>query len=544
MTFGLRFGGIAAWCGNNNEEIMQVSFPGASFVDDEAQARQGQLGSTFLGCWFTIPGSGQTPTRYVWYSHSDGARQVGVNPGNSESLLTSLTGVQVQLASGYNSPTMVASATAVALSSTGLYSNVQNINENLFITGSIRVEDYQVGGSYDARGGGSILDQRPNLGGVLGWTYDTSVNSFALDTARGQQVKPEEMPTGSFRVIGYRVFWGTSHTGQIQVALYQGGPFSGNYSGSQLIADLGATSGSATSSWVSHLLAPNEHVMVNPANGNLWVMFMGDGATSPISSEGAVSTRAAASHYFHTSSNNAIWTFAGTPPSGANGIWPSIAPATGTPAAFKTAIQIIYQNPPYYGDFVWKSRLGMFQTSSFGGSSTMTGIFTSNAYTVPPVSGSEPDYIAVNYTAHSNTEQFKLEWWQGGSSNTNISSSIKVFSVQTSGTATGWNLIAITGSNPLTPDQRMWLSVKANTGGSSLGFGAGGVGYTNAYSPALYYRGGASESEYLSPDAAFSHDPTIDTPSPFFPSGTNINNGNATGMYGIVRIPGFNIQSV
>lgn len=544
MTFGLRFGGIAAWCGSD-DEIMQVSFPGASFVNDEEQARQGQSGSTFLGCWFTIPGRSQTPTRYVWYSHSDGVRQVGVDPGRSEDTLTDLTGVQVQLSSGYNSPTLVASATAAALTDTGLYDGVNYIDGDLFITGSINVASASTGGSYDERGGGTIDDQRPAGGGILGWTNETATNSFGIDTARGSQIKNEELPSGPFRVLGYRIFWGSSHTGQIQAALYQGGPFNGNYSGSVLLGRLGATTGSATSQWVSHLLAPDEHLMVNPASGNLWIMWMGDGNASPVASEGSVSSgRAAGSHFYHVpGSNNAIWVFATSPPSGSNGVWPSVAPATGSAFAFKTAIQLIYQEPPYYGDFVWKTRVGLCQTSSLAGTSTMNGVFTANSFTVPPVTGSEPDYTAVYYQTHSADEQFRLEWWEGGSADNNISGSFRVISLQTTGTATGWNLVHITGSHTLTPNERLWLSVKASTGGSSIGFGGAGSGYETAFSPALYYRGASTESEYVATDEAFSHDPAVITPSPFFPSGTNINNGNSVGVYGIIRVPGFRIQS-
>jgi hypothetical protein len=522
-------------------ETLDLTFPAVAFLTDEGVHRQGIAGSTALGDFVAIPwlaGGGE----YFFATHDNGAgRFVGVDPGAFEAALAGFTGHEVQLASGQRTAAQVATAFEAVMA--GVYASSIIASATVTIEDEIDAAAAFTGGSYDAAGGGAITNTVPRIGGIRGFTHSTQNASFTATTA-ASRLRASDLPAGLFRVIGFRIKWGTSHTGQQQVAVYQGG--SGfDYQGATLLGRLGVTTGSATSAWVDVLCGPNECIEVDPANGSVWVCWMGDGATAPFAffSSTGVGVGAAA-HFEHdtAASNNAIWTLGGTPPTGSGGTFPGALPARGAASAFKPAIQLIIQEAPYKGDWLWKSRIGYLASSALAQSSAMTGVFTSNAYTSPNATGVAMDRVFVNYSAHDAGEQFRIEVWEGGTNDTTIAAATRVWDAgQTSGTATGWVGIVDAGSHPITPNTRMWISVKANTGNSSLAYGGGGAGYTAATTPAAFYRGNTTESEYVSPDAGFSHDPSVATPTPFAPVGSNINNNNSTGLYAIVKIPGFSM---
>lgn len=527
-------------------ETLELTMPPASFVTAEGAWRQGLGGSTLQGCYVAIPGKGSTPDAYFYFTHSDGARQVGIDPGEFDAALAGYVGHEVQLSSGNRTAAQVAAHLDAAIEAAGIYASADTTSATTTIVGDFDAETVFTGGSYDVAGGGTISAEVPGVGRVVGFTHLTQNASFTPTTACSK-LRPADIPATPFRVTGFRVKWGTSHTGQVQVAVYQGG--SGyDYQGASLLGRLGVTTGSATSAWVDVLTVPGDVLLVDPSLGGVWVCWMGDGATSPFaffSSTGA--GVGAASDYDHdvSASNNAIWTLSGTPPTGSGGTFPSTLPARGAASAFKPGIQLVLQLPPYYGDLAWKSRVGIMIVHSMTGSSAMTGVFTSNAFTLPNVLGMEVDRGYVNYAAHDAGEQFRVEWWEGGSADNNIATATKVWDAgQTTGTATGWVPLVAAGSNPLTASARMWMSVKALSGTSNIRFGGGGIGYGDANNPAAYYgsgalAGNATESEYVSPDAGFSHDPSVATTTPFAPVGSNVNNSNSAGLYGIVRVPGY-----
>lgn len=548
MTFGIYRFGLGAWTRAASSEVLELTFPPASFTVQEGVCRQGMAGSTLLGCYIAIPGTGATQDTYVYFTHDvGGSRFVGIDPGDSDSSLDGYTGVEVQLVSGSRTSSQVASAVHGELDALGIYDEVTLDSDTVTIVGGIDAAAAFTGGSYDSRGGGTIDDEYPRGGKVIGFTNYTQNATFAIDTARAQKFRPTDIPSSSFRVVGYRVKWGTSHTGQIQAALYQGG-VGYNYHSASLLANMGRTSGSAVSAPVDVLFEPDNYVEVDPTAGDLWICWMGDGATSPIASFSSTGAGVgAASDFDHNTadSNNAIWVLSGTPPSGSTGTFPAALPARGAAFAFKTAFQLIIQEPPYYGDLTWKTRFGLMMSSSLAGTSTMAGVFTSTAFTVPNVLGLKADRVYVNYAAHDVGEQFRLEWWEGGASATNISGSTLVWDAgQTTGSATSWVGVVNTGSNALTPNARLWMSVKALSGDSSIRFGGAGIGYESANDPAAFYgnagtTGAASESEFVAPDGNFSHDPSVQSGNPFNPSGTNVNNGNSVGVYGIAKVTGF-----
>lgn len=520
-------------------ESLAITFPPVSYQLAEGLHRQGIAGSTALGSYIAIPGRGAIGNHYFWCTHDDGAgRFVGVDPGPFEATLAGYTGHEVQLASGNRTAVQV--ATAVAAAAAGVYASALAASGTVTIRDTINAAAAFVGGSYDAAGGGAITDLVPRIGGIRGHVHETQNASFTATTA-ASRLRASDIPAGRFRVLGFRIRWGTSHTGQMQVAVYQGG--SGfNFQGATLRGRLGVTIGSATSAWVDVLCLPSQVIELDPANGPIWVAWMGDGATAPIaffSSTGA--GIGAVSHFEHdtSDSNRAIWDLSGAP-TGSAGTFPSTMPARGTASAFKPAIQLLIHEAPYRGDWTWKTRIGKLSTDALAQTSTMTGIFSSNAYTSPNMLGLAWDRIAVNYAAHDSGEQFRLEAWEGGTSDTVIATATRSWDAgQTSGTATGFVWIVDSGSHPITANTRLWLSVKALAGNSSLAYGGGGVGYTSAQAPAAFYRGNTTESEYTAVDVGFSHDPSVSSGATFSPAGVVINNNNSVGMIGIVKIPGF-----
>ncbi len=516
--------------------------PAAAFLTDEGLCRQGMSGSTAQGCYVAIPGTGGTPNTAVYFTHDDGTGTfVGPNPGNYDAALAGYTMVEAQIPSGARTAAQQAATLNTALTGTGNYDSVSAASATVTVDGLIDAGAAFTGGSYDAAGGGAITDEVPAIGRILGWTREDPSTAFAIDTARAQRIRPTDVPSGNFRVVGWRVRWGASHVGQIRLALYQGG--SGyDYDGATLLADFGPSRGSDTNQWVTFMLDPDDVQEVDPTSGDLWLCWMGDGANSPIVSRSSATAGFASAEIDHdtSDSNRAIWILSGTPPSGSGGTFPASLPARGAAFAFKTAFQLVIQEPPYYGDFAWKSRVGMLQAFAGTGTSTMTGVFTSNAFTSPNVTGVEVDRVFVNYDAHDSGDQFRIEVWEGGTSDTVIDTADLVWDAgQTTGTATGWVAVVDSGSHPLTPNTRMWLSVKAESGGSTIAFGAGGVGYEGFDTPAAFYRGATSESEYTSPDTGFDHDPSVASGDPFSPDGTVINPDNAVGIYAVVRLPGF-----
>jgi hypothetical protein len=524
-------------------EILEITFPAVAFLTDEGVHRQGIPGSTSLGDYVAIPwlaGGGE----YFYATHDDGTgRYVGVDPGDFEAALAGYTGHEVQLASGQRTAAQVAAAFETAMGS--VYASSSIASATVTVEDEIDASAAFVGGTYDAAGGGAITDVVPRVGGIRGFTHSTQNASFTATTA-ASRLRASDLPSDLFRVIGFRIKWGTSHTGQQQVAVYQGG--SGfDYQGATLLGRLGVTMGSATSAWVDVLCEPGDCIEIDPANGSVWVCWMGDGATAPFGffSSTGVGVGAVA-HFEHdtAASNNAIWTLGGTPPTGSGGTFPAALPARGAASAFKPAIQLIMQEAPYRGDWLWKSRIGKLSADALGNTSAMTGVFVGMAFTSPNASGLAWDRVFVNYSAHDSAEQFRLECWQGGSAADNIATAtISWDAGQTSGTATGWAGIVDAGSHSLAAATRTWLSVKALSGNSSLAYGGGGVGYTAAIAPAAYYNGNTTESEYVSVDAGFSHDPSVATASPLTPSGTNLTNDNSPGLYAIVKIPGFSLAA-
>jgi hypothetical protein len=535
----------AAGAAGPSEVTLDVTFPPASFLNSSNSSRQGLSGTTFIGCFVAFPSNGDDDSFYIYFTHDDGTgRFVGVNPGHFEPSLAGFIGIEVQLPSGNRTGPQVATSAQETLDGAGITATV---NSNVVsITGTYDVGTVFTGGSYDDAGGGTIDDQVPAIGGILGWTReDTASNSFAAASMRAQRFDNADLPPDPFRITGLESYWGDVHTGQGTFAIYQGGAGDFDFQGATLLGIIGTTAGSATDQWVRTLCTPDDVIEVDPANGNVWLVWAADaGATWNF--EGSTSGRPSVAHYaVQAGTNLGIFLFNGGA-SGSGATFPATAPAVAGAgnSAFIGSFRLIIQRSPYYGDFTWKCRIGLNQTFAGAATSTMTGVFTANAYTVPDVLGIEADRTYVNYSAHDSGEQFRLEWWEGGTSDTNIAGAVKVWDAgQTSGTATGYVGIAAGASSfPLTPNARLWMSVKALSGNSTLRYGSGGIGYTDLPTPAVFFRGAATESEYVSPDGGFSHDPAVATATPLTPTGSNLNNNNAAGLYGIARVSGFNVQ--
>lgn len=76
---------------------------------------------------------------------------------------------------------------------------------------------------------------------------------------------------GTYKIKGAQL-WPTTHTSQVRMAIYSGGSLSSGPDGATLLVDLGMTSGSDTSAYVSLLCTPIEM----PAATPIWLAIKGD----------------------------------------------------------------------------------------------------------------------------------------------------------------------------------------------------------------------------------------------------------------------------
>lgn len=505
--------------------------PPASFITDEAAARDGVVGGTLTGAWWLLVGRDGVPTRYVWYSHNG----QGCNPGLSEAALTGLEGIEVQLASGNRTAAQVATSTAAAIDAHADYTAVAN-SADVEVTGMIVPASFAVGGSWDARGGG----------GALGCVDQAPGGDFAVTTGTVSQFIDLPVPGTRIRVHGYEVFWGTVHTGQIAVALYQGNTAAdGTSTGATLVKHMGITSGSATGQWVRVLLSPADTFTLDTANGRIFLARAGDAGSRHAAESMASVATARSWNYFRTgtgaSSANVSWALAASGNiTGSAATFPATLPAQGTANAFAPSIRLLYTIEPWVGSGEWRARVGTRSAAATFTNDIAIDFFVALSFALPNVLGMELATIGAALSVHTTTGQPRVEAWAGGAAANDYTGATLVYSApQFSGTATGFTDFTVPeGVAPIAASSRLWLSIKGLNSTSEIAYDAAGVGqYSSDLNPAGYLN---ASSETENPEGqGIATDGASPTASPLAPSTPPTNPPNYPAFRAQVRVPGF-----
>jgi hypothetical protein len=516
-------------------ETLTVTMPPASFITDEAAARDGVVGGTLTGAWWLLVGRDGVPTRYVWYSHNG----QGLDPGNDEAALAGLEGIEVQLASGNRTAAQVATSTASAIDAHADYTAAAD-GADVSVEGMIVAADFEVGGAWADRGGGGALGCIDRLPG----------GSFAVTTGTVSQLIDLPAPGTRFRVHGYEVFWGDTHTGQIAAALYQGNTAAdGTSQGAALVKHMGVTTGNATAQWVRVLLSPADTFTMDTANGRIFLARAGDAGSRHAAESMASVATARSWNYFRTgtgaSSANVSWALAATGNiTGSAATFPSTLPAQGTGNAFAPSFRLLYTIEPWVGSGEWRARVGTRSAAAALTSDIAIDFFVGLSFALPNVLGMELATIGAALAIHTTTGQPRVEAWAGGDAANDYTDATLVYSApQFTGTATGWSDFAVPeGVAPIAASSRLWLTIKALNSTSEIAYDAAGVGqYSSDLSPAGYLN---TSSETENPEGqGIATDGASPTASPLAPTTPPTNPPNYPGLRAQVRVPGFAVAA-
>lgn len=507
---------------------LSVSFtvPQAVFLEEEAWGREGRCGSSLDGHCILL-GS----THYVWYRHDS----TGVDPGDrdTESELAGRTGIEVTLGAGTLTSTQVATATASAIDGTAGFS-ATSTDDQVDVTGA----------SSAAAGATTHADK--GAYGILGMRDISIGGGAAVDTERAMQIDPADLPGSGLITIKGFVAQVTAHSSGVdfQVGVHQGGS-DGNPTGATLAGTLGATSGTATG---RVFVAASTPIVLDVADGPIWLTWMGDGAGVSIAFVGS-GTAAAISSNFRTASGIQIFS---TGTSGSGSSFASTVPSGSTPVAFVAALALVYEAEPFQTDMLAKGRIGTrfaedSPSTNFTEGTSGALLLVGNSFQAP--FELEWDQFSVNYDTHSEGSDYRYAVAVGGTADDDYSGAVWQDLGQTSGTATGWVDVDVPLSTVVTvpANTRFFQTIKFDGSGSVLSFDQTTPGeYSPEEEPAAFYLGNTTESEcddgtFLGSGATTNvdFDPAVATPvGAFTPNGTVFQNNNSPGVRGRYRIRG------
>lgn len=511
-------------------ETLAVTMAPASFVTDEAAARDGVAGGTLTGAWWVIPGKAGVPDRYVWYSH-DGQ---GLDPGLDEDALAGLEGIEVQLAAGNRTAAQVATSTAAAIDAHDDYTAVAD-GDNVEVTGLIAAAGFTTGGAWADRGGG----------GVIGCTDVSPLGDFAVTTGAVSQLSPAALPPAGtrFRVHGFQIYWGTVHTGQIAVAVYQGNTAAdGTSEGATLVKHMGVTTGTATGQWVTVLLAPADTFTMDATDGRIFVARAGDSGSRHGAENLGTQVSARSWTYWHlgVSTWNGSWALAASGNiTGSGATFPATLPAQGTANSFVPAIRLLYTVEPWVGSGEWRARVGTRSSAATFTSDVAIDFFVGLSYALPNVIGMELASIGAALSVHTTTGQPRVEAWAGGDASNDYTNATLLHSTaQMTGTATGWLDFEVPAGAAAAASSRLWLTIKGLNSTSEILYSASGPAeYSPDLDPAGYLN---LSSETENPEGqGISTDGASPTASPLEPTTPPTNPPNYPALRGEMRVPGF-----
>jgi hypothetical protein len=464
--------------------------------------------------------------RYLYLDTGAGS----FDPGTFDASLTGRSGIAATLAAGNQAAADVATAIASAITADGAY------------TASALADVVTVDAStvaFGSRGYGS------SSYGIRGMQYSDGLlpaTYFAAASLRACRLDPAALPASPVIVTGGRLVFGTTHTAQVTVAVYQGGTSDSDPAGATLVGVVGTTTGAAT-------VAPNywgtpAPFLLDPSAGRVWVAWMHDvgGVTMPFPLVG--SAAGSTSDYAAVGGQGLFYT-AGPSSSNAADFPATFTAVTGSFPTFSSIALSYAGASDFQNDFVVRARFGTRASASALTSSVNNTLLAGNSYNSPDLLGMSVVDAGVAYAAHVAGSNYRLSLALGGAAANDFSGANFYDIGEAGGMDTGWVTVTPSpGAVAIPASTRCWITVHHQEGTPPVSSIAYDAGAPDAFgpdnNPAAYYGGNTTESEAddgtlggtPSTNVEFeaSNPQVVPNGSPLTPNGTIYNNGNNVGV--------------
>lgn len=502
-------------------EEVTVVFPAVTVAaaNDLGPGYQGLGGHTLYGAG--IPFADDA----YWWVTVDG---VGANPQ-----LAGMTGYEIAL-TGAGPFTGADVATAAVTAASGSGYTLVRTDASIVVSGggldaaaTVTAANSRTG--YAARGGGQII----------GSTQTDAAGSFDSNGTGWMQVLPADVPSGPFRVIGFRLRRGNDVSTGVRMCVGSGGLGDGNpetltVQHDRTMGDSGANNWHIE--WLDH-----DEIVEYSGGERIWIGTHGDG-----SGGGEVYAGAGINDGFFASGSTNLWLTDGTTGS----TTPFVSPAGAVTDSFNfgVACSLIIQEAPYQedGDYrvIGGAIEGIHDQDLFPSGTEVENIFAAWGLALPSIQGLQLKETWVRFQSHGgagDTKRFEL-WDAVGGTTTFVGDTlIGLLGQTTASTPSGWSSLSHAPID-LTPGGSIRISIKGESStGTVFDFDLGGQGVGTAGHPIYALSGGALEDDELevlanNPDGAnetaLDFDPSVPTADPNDADGDVELPGNL-GMWGL-----------
>lgn len=474
---GLRSFGIGAWSSAGGSQPSAVATLAAASMFDDPGGRTGYHASrnAYAGC--TLYGAYLTlgTTDYVWWSHDDGTGTYqGHDPGLSIAGLAGMTGHEVQLASGSQTASQVATATATVIGAIGGFSCTPSA-DNVNVVGT---DTLGTGTGFAARGAAGSY-------GSTGFRIDGTTadgSTWYTGGLTGMFMCSFTTSAGSAkRVVAVDVRLGTNvntSTAVPRVALYAGGTSDTDPDAATLVHDFGQipTSVMSANTWL-RLYVPSSVYRQMAASTRHWLAIKCLTADTHLNFENHAAVPA-----YGGDLNDLVNITAGTSEDEADAYDSTLSVTSTVDGNYSWCARVIYDEAPFRSDGTVEFTWGLHVSASNLASTTDIDNLVANATRVPNVYGMEIVSGSITIASHPASEEFRFGVFQGGSDadplNPNPNGATVTWDAgQTAGTATGWYDFAAPAATSLSPDVLTIVMFKSDnsTNGINVAFAANGA---------------------------------------------------------------------
>jgi len=382
--------------------------------------------------------------------------------------------------------------------------------------------------AFTARGGG----------GVIGSTQQDAGASTNGASTGWVQVLPADVPSGTFRVIGFGIRRGSNVASGVRMSLAADGTSSdGNPEGALVVA--GRTVGdSGAGNWHYEYLPTAE--MVEFSGGNrLFIATHGDGASSSLFGGGGVDDG-----LYAGGGGINLWLTDGTTGS----TTPAVSPVGAVTSQFNfgLAIRLIIQEAPYQTDSAYRvignAVPGRHDQNLFGPGTPVNQIFVAWRIQSPAIDAISLMDTHIRLQAHAagDSNQIRLELWNplGGAATFEGDTIVSTIGVTSDTQGTGWSSLQSTPIS-VSSDTEYRFSLKGDPDPGSVNdtildiwLGSAGAdsqtlaGYP-VYGPSgVDIPGTEREVQGTVDETQIDFDPQVQTASPIVSDGTVISPNN------------------